>query len=109
MITQQRVQELAAKWFYDDDFKQFTETGVYRPEFCLHYLMGVEWLIIEPENALRPYEHTKKNRKELTQLEAYFTKLCPYKFEWVKHPVYGYRVPQLLENVPTVLGLRLPI
>ena len=109
MITQKRAQELAFYWFENEHFNQFAVDGEYKPEFCLRYLMSIEWAIIAPENALRPYEHTKKNRAELARLEVYFSKLCPYKFEWAKHPQYGYRVPQLLEHVPGVHGLLLPI
>lgn len=109
MISKERAKQLAFEWFDNEHFNQFVVDGKYKPEYCLNYLMSIESAIIAPENALRPYNHTRKNRKEIDQLEAYFTKLCPYPFEWVKHPMYGYRVPQLLESVPSVLGLRLPI
>jgi len=109
MITQERAQELANDWFDCDHFNQFAKDGVYRHEFCLRYLMSIEWQIIAPEAHVRPYEHTKKNRKELDQLEKYFSKLCPYQFEWGTHDLYGYRIPYLTKDVPNVLGLRLPV
>lgn len=109
MITQERAKQMAFEWFENEHFNQFAVDGEYKPEYCLRYLMSIEWAIIGPECALRPYNHTKKDRKQLDQLEKYFTKLCPYLFVWSKHPQYGYRVPQLLEHVPGVHGLRLPI
>lgn len=109
MISKERAKQLAFEWFENEHFNQFSVDGECKPEYCLRYLMSIEWAIRRPEYALRPYEHTKKDRKQLEQLETYFTKLCPYPFEWVKHPHYGYRVPQLLEHVPSVNGLRLPV
>jgi hypothetical protein len=109
MITQERAKQLAFEWFNDEHFNQFAVDGEYKAEFCLRYLMSIEWQIIAPETSGTPYEHTNKDRKQLEQLEAYFTKLCPYPFVWSKHPQYGYRVPQLLEHVPSVHGLRLPV
>jgi hypothetical protein len=110
MISKERAQQLCeVHSFFYSDLEKFSFDGIYRPELCLVYLMEIEQHIIAPESALRPYEHTKKHRKELGQLEKYFTKLCPYPFEWTKHPQYGYRVPQLLEHTPDVHDLRLPI
>jgi hypothetical protein len=84
-------------------FYQFASSGAYMIENHLRYLQEVESCLHAHEYALRPYDLSKKDERELTGLKAFFEHLGEkngIKTVWETHPLYGYDIPYVAEDTP---------
>lgn len=77
-------------------YYSFASTGLFIPELILCYLAETESKLIAPENNLHPFNHTKKDLKDLNNLKSFFLKHAEksgLKIAFKKHPDYGYNIP----------------
>lgn len=90
----------------------YASTGQYVKQYALRYLKEVQECL-ETEYYLYPRDLTKQETRELNSLKIYFqheAKNNRIMIEWIKHPIYGYLIPSLSNDVDfKVDSLKLPI
>lgn len=114
-INTKKAIQLLASWHGGQwsAMYQYMSSGIYMPENALWYIYECLQDIENEFYANYPRILPAYQVRELRSLIRYFEKKAKEHgilIEYVKHPVYGYTVPQVSDNINghKIDGLRLP-
>ena len=105
-ISKARAAEICSYWNGGQWSKlyQFASSQIFVPANILEYLKELQENC-EPEFYLTPGTISRREFVELVKAQRYFVNEAQksgIKIKWFPHPVYGYVIPEIAENVNNI-------
>lgn len=105
-IAKKRASQICSYWHGGQWSKlyQFASSAIFVPANILEYLRELQECR-EPEFYLHPGTISKKDDRELKSVQSYFIREAQksgIEIKWFPHPVYGYVIPGIAENLNNI-------